>query len=436
MLQSLQLKSNDTVSIRVPTPLISSQPESTLRSTDVYTRLENCKPCFKFLMSEFNPHVFVWAREAAGLTVDGAASALHIKSRSLQQIEAGLADPSRPQLLHMAKVYRRSLLTFYLPAAPTKGDRGQDFRTVMAERAQSAEAGIDSLLRDVRSRQAVVRSTLQDDEDFEPLAFVQSVGMSAGVPAVKDSIVKAIGFDLAEFRKQANSELAFNNLRARVEAVGVFVMLIGNLGSHHSAISVEVFRGIALADPIAPFIVINDQDARVAWSFTLLHELAHLWLGASGISDGHSEQRIEQFCNEVAAEMLVPRVDLSRLELDGLDENEQIVAIEALARQWRVSRPMIAYRLCKAGRISHGAWRSLDNRFRELFVTERQREKIAARAKKGAPSYYVVRRHKLGPAMLDFAKRSLSAGTLSPVKAAQVLGVSPRSVFTLLASAL
>jgi Zn-dependent peptidase ImmA (M78 family) len=180
--------------------------------------------------------------------------------------------------------------------------------------------------------------------------------------------------------------------------------------------------------------VINDQDAKAAWSFTLLHELAHLWLGQSGVSDGPSEQHIEQFCNEVAAELLVPRAELARVDLHGLDEDARIDLIQKLARQWRVSRPMIAYRLLKAGSITQQGWQALDGKFREMFVAERLRDRQAAKAKKGAPSYYVVRRHKLGPAMLNFAARSLSAGTLSPVKAAQVLGVSPRSVFTLLST--
>lgn len=385
-------------------------------------------------MPEFNPQVFVWAREAAGLTVDEAATALHLKPRSLQEIEAGRVDPSRPQLLHMAQVYRRSLLTFYLPAPPAKGDRGQDFRTVVAERAVSAEAGIDALVRDVRARQAVVRSTLEDDDVVQPLAFIGCLGMEAGVAAVKKSIAETIRFDLDEFRKQPTNEQAFNALRAKVEGAGVFVMLIGNLGSHHSSIPVEAFRGMVIADAIAPFVVINDQDARAAWSFTLLHELAHLWLGQSGVSDGPSEQRIEQFCNEVAAELLVPRAELAKVDLSGLDEDARIDLIQKLARQWRVSRPMIAYRLLKAGSITQQGWQSLDGKFREMFASERLRDKQAAKAKKGAPSYYVVRRHKLGPAMLNFATRSLNAGTLSPVKAAQVLGVSPRSVFTLLAT--
>jgi len=383
-------------------------------------------------MSEFNPQLFIWARQAAGLTIEEAATALHIQPRSLVEIEAGGVDPSRPQLLRMAQAYRRSLLTFYLPAPPTKGDRGQDFRTVVTERAQSAEVAIDALVRDVRARQAVVRSTLEEDDDFEPPLFIGSLDMGAGVPALKEAITRVIGFDIAEFRRQPTNEAAFNLLRAKAESAGVFVMLIGNLGSHHSAIPVAAFRGIVLADPIAPLVVINDQDARAAWSFTLLHELAHLWLGQSGISDGPSEQRIEQFCNEVAAEMLVPRAEIASVSLDGLEEDERVDVIQRLARNWKVSRPMIAYRFLKAGRITERAWRALDDKFREMFTAERQREKAASKSKKNAPSYYVVKRHKVGHAMLSFAARSLSAGTLSPTKAAQVLGVSPRSVFTLL----
>ena len=86
-------------------------------------------------------------------------------------------------------------------------------------------------------------------------------------------------------------------LRAKVESAGVFVLLIGNLGSHHSALGLEAFRGFALADPIAPFIVINDQDAKAAWSFTLLHELAHLWVGATGVSGQFTEGQLERFYN-------------------------------------------------------------------------------------------------------------------------------------------
>jgi Zn-dependent peptidase ImmA (M78 family) len=214
----------------------------------------------------------------------------------------------------------------------------------------------------------------------------------------------------------------------------VFVMLAGNLGSHHSAIPVEAFRGFAIADRIAPFIVINDGDAKAAWSFTLLHELAHLWLGATGVSGGAPEMKIERFCNDVAGEFLLPRADVQAIEMRGLELDAQIAVITDYANHWRVSRQMVAYGLYKAGRISLNAWKALEAGIRELRAAERRREKDQPKGS-GGPSYYVVRRHRLGRALLDFARHYTDAGALSPSKAAKVLGVKPRAVYPLLAIA-
>ena len=78
----------------------------------------------------FNPEVFRWARESAGLELEGAARAIGIIPASLIAIETGEQEPSRSMLSNMARVYHRSLLTFYLPIPPRKGDRGEDFRTI------------------------------------------------------------------------------------------------------------------------------------------------------------------------------------------------------------------------------------------------------------------------------------------------------------------
>jgi Zn-dependent peptidase ImmA (M78 family) len=99
-------------------------------------------------------------------------------------------------------------------------------------------------------------------------------------------------------------------LRAQFEAAGVFVLLLGNLGSHHSNIPLETFRGFAIADPLAPVIAINEQDARTAWSFRSLHELVHLWLGTPGVSGTDPAAQIEQYCNDVAGEILLPAIEL------------------------------------------------------------------------------------------------------------------------------
>lgn len=339
-------------------------------------------------------------------------------------------------LSNMARVYHRSLLTMYLSAPPKKGDRGEDFRTVAPDQIVNAEAEVDALVRDLRARQRLVRAVLEDDEDVRPLEFVGSAKMAAGVLRLREAIEKLLGVTKTDYRAQKDAEASFNLLRERAERAGAFVLLAGNLGSHHSAIPVGAFRGFAIADPIAPFIVINDGDAKSAWSFTLLHELAHLFLGATGLSGGGiPEKTIERFCNEVASEFLLPSSDVEQVSLAGLDMDAQIVMISQQAGRWRVSRQMVAYGLYKAGRLSLEAWKTLSAEIHERWVSERRREKEIAKIKKtSGPSYYVVRRHRLGSAMLDFARRSMDAGTLSPARAAKALGVKPRSVYPLLSN--
>jgi Zn-dependent peptidase ImmA (M78 family)/transcriptional regulator with XRE-family HTH domain len=381
----------------------------------------------------FNPDLFQWARMSSGLQMEEAARAIGVVSDSLAAIEAGEKEPSRITLSKMAKVYRRSLITFYLPTPPVKGDRGEDFRTVADDRTVEADADVDALVRDLRVRQRLVRSVLEDDEDVEPLTFVGSVSVDVGVKALTGLIEQQLGVTRTQYRAQKDAGSAFALLRERAEKAGIFVLLIGNLGSHHSAIPVEAFRGFAIADSRAPFIVINDGDAKAAWSFTLLHELAHLWLGATGVSGGGApEKRIERFCNEVAGEFLFPRSDALKITLEGLDVNQQIELIGVHALALRVSRPLIAYGLFKADCISADVWRALDVELRARWIAERRREKDRSKDSDG-PSYYVVRRHRLGTTMLDFARRYTDAGELSPSKAAKVLGVKPRSVSPLLA---
>lgn len=385
------------------------------------------------MTGSFNPEVFRWARESAGLTPVEAARAIGIVPASLTAIEDGEKVPSRTNLSNMAKAYHRSLLTLYLSVPPQKGDRGEDFRTVVAERTIEAEAEVDALLRDLRARQSLVKAILQDEEGTQPIEFVGSARISQSVSGLRQMIEQQLGLNRTQYRAQASAEAAFALLRDKTQQAGVFVLLAGNLGSHHTAIPVEAFRGLAIADQIAPFIVINDGDAKAAWSFTLLHELAHLWLGSTGVSGGgHQEQRIERFCNEVAAEFLLPSSDIETINVEGLSKDALIAVISDYATRWRVSRQMVAYGLRKADKISLNSWKVLEAAIRELWASERRREKDLARGKSSGPSYYVIRRHRLGRAMLQFAHRAMDAGTLSPTKAAKVLGVKPRSVYPLL----
>ena len=295
---------------------------------------------------------------------------------------------------------------------------------------------MDALVRDIRSRQAVVRAVQVEEEEAEPLPFVGSMSRNDGVGPVLASIRQVLGLDLAAFRAQGSADAGFALLRSRVEAVGIYVLLIGNLGSHHSAIDVDAFRGFALADPIAPFVVINDQDAKTAWSFTLLHEVAHLWIGATGVSGGHFEGAVEQFCNDVASSFLLPQRELVQVPIThATDLGDAARLVTEFAEERLVSRSLVAYRLFRADKISERTWRALTDMFRTQWLQSRAAQRERARGMDGGPNYYIVRRHRLGAALLNFVARNMSEGVLTPTRASKLLGVKPRSVHTLLSGA-
>lgn len=381
----------------------------------------------------FNPEILKWARETAGLSLAEAAIRLDIsKVEKLLAYESGNEMPSRSVLLRMAKHYRRSLLTFYLEIPPLKGNRGEDFRTVSADRTIAADAQVDALIRDLRARQSLVHSALEDEE-IVPISLIGSTKMSSGIQETLSVIKKALALDIEKFRAKAKSEEAFSLLRSHVEKLGVFVLLKGDLGSHHSSISVKTFRGFAIADPIAPFIIINDQDAKAAWSFTLLHELVHLCLGTTGVSGGTSELAVEKFCNDVASEFLLPIKELNNFKINESGKIEDLIeVISNYANEKNVSRSLVAYKLFRANIISKDTWTALESKIQLLWQQQKINDKLKIKNKTSGPSYYVTKRHKLGNAILEFVNNAINSGNLSPVKAAAILDVKPRSVYPLL----
>src|SRR5436305_439827 len=226
-------------------------------------------------MPKVNPQILSWARESAGLTLEDAAKGIGLGGESaaarLAEMEAGDREPSRPQLLKMADRYRRPLLTFYLPEPPAAPPRTHDFRT-LPDREAGAEATVGALVRDVRTRQSLVRGALEDAEEAEIRTFVGSIDPRAGADALAQAMGELLNLDRGGYRQARTIEQAFRILRDAVEAAGVYVLLIGNLGHWTSNLSPGVFRGMALADEVAPFIVVNETDSKAAWPFTLLHE--------------------------------------------------------------------------------------------------------------------------------------------------------------------
>jgi Zn-dependent peptidase ImmA (M78 family) len=263
---------------------------------------------------------------------------------------------------------------------------------------------LDALLREIRARQQMLRHVIEDEDEARRLPFVGSARKEHGTTAIAAAIRKSLGITEHQQRLAKGSAGLFSLLRDAAEGIGVYVLLAGDLGSYHSDISEEVFRGIALADDVVPFVVINDNDAMPARAFTLVHELAHIWTGASGVSGPLRElpdNAIERRCNDIAGEFLLPSKavpDMSYLR----DTEEQVVleATERLANTWNVSQAVVTYRFAQKNWIRPDIASDLFALFAERWRREKQRIRTARGSKQTGPSYYVVRRNRLGAALL------------------------------------
>jgi len=386
-----------------------------------------------------------WARETAGLSAEEAAGRFSFTRPSknktarekLLDIENGRKFPTRKQLLIFAAAYRRSLVVFYLKEPPSESNYGEDFRQTQGDSSQKEKALLKVLLRDISIRQQMVKVLLEDENDIPELTYVGSASTQQPVQSVASSIATTIGFDYQNFGTRkglSDADALFEKLRQKAETVGIFVMLAGDLGSHHTRISPEMFRGFTICDKISPFVVINDQDAKAARSFTLIHELAHIWLDQPGVSGQPTtntptslHSRIERFCNDVAGEFLLPDCALNSYPIE--HEKESVSAVvEDIADRWLVSESMTAYRLNRTGKISTTIYRKLASEYSLRWQQRQTTIRKQNQSREGGPNPWTVKRHRLGNPLVEITHRSLRDNNLTHTKAAKILGVKPGSV--------
>lgn len=207
-------------------------------------------------MPEVNPEILVWARKTAGIEAAEAAKRLRLGNsksatavKKLEALEAGRREPSRATLVRMGSLYRRPLVVFYLAEPPRAADRGVDFRGPSGAVSPEDAGRMDALLRNIRARQALLRGALEEEEEDRTLAFVGSLRQSDGRGTAVESLRAVVGLDLGEFRRARGAVGGFEVLRSSVERAGVCVLLQGDLGSHHTRLDVDLFRGFAVFGP-------------------------------------------------------------------------------------------------------------------------------------------------------------------------------------------
>lgn len=235
-----------------------------------------------------------------------------------------------------------------------------DFRTIAAadRRPPSADL-LDTIYLCEERQEWYRRYLLMQGED--PLDFVGSVNVGDNVTATAARMRKQLGFDLESRREDGSWTEALGKLSERAEDVGVLVMISGVVASNtRRVLDPDEFRGFALVDDRAPVVFVNGTDTKAAQIFTLAHELAHVWLGQPALSNPRydirrDDQRVERFCNAVAAELLVPASHLTG-EFDAAAPIHD--ELQRLARLYRVSTLVVLRQIHELGRFSWDAYRA------------------------------------------------------------------------------
>lgn len=290
-----------------------------------------------------SPDIVQWARKRARLDMAELAA----RFPKLPQWESGEVQPTFKQLESFAKITHVPFGYLFLPEPPEIPMPIRDFRTVQNQQLNTTSPDLLDTIYAMQQRQAWLRESRLEC-DAPPLDFVGSARVSDDPVAIAHEMRRLLGLEDGWAGIVGTWQEAVSALRNAIEAQGVMAVINGVVGNNtHRVLNVDEFRGFALADRRAPLIFVNGADAKSAQMFTLAHELAHLWLGeeGSGLSgfpgifpDGGV---IETFCDQAAAEFLVPEAELRASWPDVRGEER---AFELLARRFKVSPIVIGRR--------------------------------------------------------------------------------------------
>lgn len=293
--------------------------------------------------------VLRWAAERARLDDAALANRFHKWSLWL----GGEAQPSLKQLEDFARLTHTPFGFFFLPEPPRMALPVPDCRTLRDAPLREPSSDLLDTLYLCQRRQDWFREYAQI-HGLPSVSWVAQVRATDAPETVAANLRDALGLSVAERQALPNWTEALRQLIARTEDAGVLVMASSIVGANsHRKLDVDEFRAFALADDLAPLLFLNAADSKSAQMFSLAHELAHLALGQSGVSDAQAgrvpEQSIERWCNQVAAELLMP---LAAMREAAQREAPIEQEIQRLARLFKVSSLVALRRLFDAGFIN------------------------------------------------------------------------------------
>lgn len=333
--------------------------------------------------ANINTEMLTWARERSGIAVPDFARKCGVTADRLLEWESGKRAMTFNQAMRFAQKAYVPFGYLFLARPPEDLLPIPDLRTLEGQGVPRPSAELLDLVKLMLQRQEWYREYLQQHfADANP--YVGRCSPSDPVATIVTDIRACLG--VAAHPTRGKWEDYYRDLVQRIESLGILVMRQGDLGHYTRPLRVEEFRGFAIVDDYAPMIFINHSDALGARLFTLIHELCHIWIGQSGVSDGNtsSQRQEEVLCNAVAAEFLVPEEEFRALWQDDLEHWED--NLPPLEARFHVSTWALARRALTLSFISNDQY--------GRYITE-QKDRYKQREGGGGPTYYQTRKAQI-----------------------------------------
>lgn len=361
--------------------------------------------------------MFQWACERAGKEVD----ALRKRFPKIDSWIRGEISPTFKQLENFAKATYTPIGFFFLKNPPVETVPIPDFRTVANEHVGYPSPDLLDTVYICQQRQEWYHEFMRST-GHESLPFVGSVTQDDEIVKIAKTVRHALNFDIEQRRKIPTWTDALRRFIEQADTIGVLVMVSGVVGSNNRRkLDSQEFRGFALSDNLAPLVFVNGADTKAAQMFTLAHELVHIWLGQSAVSDAQPvqipENNIERWCNMVAAELLVP-LQLLRSEYRKKDPlNDEV---NRLARYFKVSTLVILRRIHDAGGLTK-------EKFWQAYYEEIDR--LKSFSSQGGGDFYLTQGARVGKRFARALVGSTLEGQTLYRDAFRMLGFSKMKTF-------
>ena len=372
------------------------------------------------------PDVLTWARERAQISIDALSNKLSTKAERLEAWERGEAKPTFKQAQTLAQKLHIPFGYLFLSAPPVEKLPIPDLRTIGDSEPDTISPEFRDLINDVKRKQTWYREYAIENGE-EPFAYLGAFSLQNSIEEVAKSMKEALSINAMERKKCSTREAYLKLLTEKIEALGVLVMRNSIVGSNTSRpLSVQEFRGFAMAGTYAPLIFLNSSDANSAKIFTLIHELAHLWIDQSGISavDLHAVEnnKVEKFCNAVSAEVLVPTSEFYAQWNSNRDLIDNAIST---AQFFKVSTFVTARRAWDLNFITASTFFDYYKQESERFDQQRLKKRSES---KGGGSYYANIRVRNGTIFSEAVVVSALEGKLSYRDAAGYLSINSSSL--------